>query len=346
VCPQPDLNSSLTPKKLWVAVRTQISVHPVVAPREEATTQERSLQPFPYLYRRAQARLQGEAGLQLRHDLGHYVAMRRYNEKKKIREHYDFVSPYYQTLWGEHLHHGYWIKGDETKDKAQLQLIDYLARAANLPSECSVLDVGCGYGGTSIYLAKHYKAEATGITISPVQVEMANQAAEKAQVNAKFLCMDAEAMEFKKPFDVLWSMESISHYPNNAKFFASAAKLLKPGGTMAITDWFKKDGLTAREHKKFLEPIEKGMLVELQTMEEYKSLMNENGLQVIKAEVLNKNCAKTWDISVEIIKNKAFWAIAAKQGMDFVHFLKAFKTARGSFLSGNFVYGLLVAKKP
>ena len=137
--------------------------------------------------------------------------MPTYNEKEKIRDHYDLVSPYYKTLWGEHLHHGYWIRGDETKEKAQLQLIEHLARVANLPSECTLLDVGCGFGASSIYLAEHYEAQATGITISPVQVEMANQAARKAKANAKFLCMDAEAMKFKKPFDVVWSVESISH---------------------------------------------------------------------------------------------------------------------------------------
>jgi tocopherol O-methyltransferase len=284
--------------------------------------------------------------MQVWHILGHDVAMPQYNEKKKIQKHYDVMSPYYQSLWGEHLHHGYWISGDETKEKAQDQLIEYVARAANLRSECSLLDVGCGYGGTSIYLAKHYKVDATGITISPVQVEMANQSAAKAKVKAKFLCMDAEAMTFKKPFDMLWSTESISHYPNNEKFFASAAKLLKPGGTIAITDWFKKDGLTQREHKKLLEPIERGMFVELHTMDAYASLLIKNGLQVTKSEILNKNCAKTWDISVDIIKNKTFWAIAAKQGVDFVHFLRAFKTARDSFKNGNFVYGLIVARKP
>jgi hypothetical protein len=54
--------------------------------------------------------------------------MPNYNEKEKIREHYDLVSPYYQTLWGEHLHHGYWIHGDETKEKAQLQLTSIALR--------------------------------------------------------------------------------------------------------------------------------------------------------------------------------------------------------------------------
>jgi tocopherol O-methyltransferase len=273
-------------------------------------------------------------------------AMTRYNDKEKIRDHYDRVSPYYQMLWGEHLHHGYWIGGDETKEEAQLQLIEHLARVAHLPSGCTILDVGCGFGASSIYLAKQYKARATGITISPVQVEMANQAAERANAKAKFLLMDAEAISFKKPFDVIWSVESISHYSNQEKFFASAAKLLRSDGTMAITDWFKKDGLTPREHKKFLEPIEKGMLVELHTMEEYKTLMNENGLEVVKTEILNNRCAKTWDLCLDIIKNKAFWAIAMQNGAAFVHYLKAFKAMREGFASGNFIYGLMIAKKP
>jgi tocopherol O-methyltransferase len=272
--------------------------------------------------------------------------MPTYNEKEKVRNHYDLVSPYYHALWGEHLHHGYWIQGDEPKEKAQLQLIEHLARVANLPSECQILDVGCGFGASSIYLAKQYKAQATGITISPVQVEMANEAARKANARAKFLCMDAEAMKFKKPFDVVWSVESISHYPNNEKFFAGAAKLLKPKGRMAITDWFKKDGLTPREHKKFLQPIEKGMLVELHTMEKYEALMRKNGLKVVRTEILNKHCAKTWDLCLDIIKDKAFWALAAKHGLAFVHYLRAFKAMRDGYDSGNFIYGLMVAEKP
>jgi len=272
--------------------------------------------------------------------------MPTYTEKEKIRNHYDLISPYYFTLWGEHLHHGYWIHGDEPKEKAQVQLIEHLARAANLPSECLILDVGCGFGGSSIYLAKKYNAQATGITISPVQVEMANEAALKANARAKFLCMDAEAMKFEKPFDVVWSVESISHYPNNEKFFAGAAKLLKPNGRMAITDWFKKDGLTPREHKKFIHPIEKGMLIELHTMEKYETLMRMNGLKVVRTEILNQHCAKTWDLALDIIKDKAFWALAAKLGLSFVHYLKAFKVMRDGFDSGNFVYGLIVAEKP
>src|ERR1700730_9077462 len=190
--------------------------------------------------------------------------MTRYNDKERIRDHYDRVSPYYQSLWGEHLHHGYWVRGNETKEQAQVQLIEHLAQVAEIAPGGRILDVGCGLGAGTIYLARNYNAEATGITISPVQVEMANKAASEENVKAKFLLMDAQAINIDQEFDVVWSVESISHYQNREGFFASAARLLKPGGTLAIIDWFKKENLREAEHKKFIQPIEKGMLVQLQ----------------------------------------------------------------------------------
>jgi tocopherol O-methyltransferase len=94
--------------------------------------------------------------------------MPRSNDKHRIIEHYDIVSPFYRSLWGEHLHHGYWIRGDESKEKAQLQLIEYLAQLANVKPSSHILDIGCGFGASSLYLAKHYNAIVTGITISSV----------------------------------------------------------------------------------------------------------------------------------------------------------------------------------
>jgi tocopherol O-methyltransferase len=267
----------------------------------------------------------------------------RSNDKSRIIEHYDVVSPYYRSLWGEHLHHGYWIRGDESKEKAQLQLIEHLAQLADVKRGADILDIGCGFGASSIYLATHFNATVTGITISPVQVEMANQAAALERLDARFLLMDAEAMDFQRQFDVLWSVESISHYQNLPGFFASAANLLKPGGTFAITDWFKKENLTTEETRKSIVPIEKGMFVELQSMSEYEKLLTSNGLQIMRREVLNKNCAKTWDLSLDIIKDKSFWLLAAKFGSHFVTYLKAFEAMRAGFASGNFVYGLFVA---
>jgi tocopherol O-methyltransferase len=269
--------------------------------------------------------------------------MPRSNDKHKIIEHYDMVSPYYRALWGEHLHHGYWIRGDESKEKAQIQLIEHLAQLANVKPGADILDIGCGFGASGLYLAKHYNAVVTGITISAVQVDMAIQAAAREQLKAQFLLMDAEAMEFQKQFDVLWSIESISHYQDRQGFFASAAKLLRPGGSFAVIDWFKKENLTPTETRKYIEPIEKGMFVELQEMSAYEQFLMANGLQITLREILNENCAKTWDLCLDIIKDKRFWALAAKLGKHFVSYLKTFQAMRAGFASGNFVYGLLVA---
>jgi tocopherol O-methyltransferase len=277
--------------------------------------------------------------------------MTRPNDKQRILDHYNRASPYYRALWGEHLHHGYWIRGDESKETAQLQLVELLAQAANIQPNSKILDIGCGFGASSIYLACKYRAQAIGITISPPQVEVANKSAERAGVSASFLCMDAEALNiqtrpFGGPFDVLWSVESISHYQDVPRFFANSTKLLKPGGTFALTDWFKQKSLPPHEHKKFLHPIEDGMFVELHTMQDYANYLAEAGLQVARTDILNQHTAKTWDFCLDIIKDKALWSVAATNGPDFVRFLRGFKAMRSGFSSGHFVYGLLIAHKP
>lgn len=271
--------------------------------------------------------------------------MPRPNEKHRIIRHYDTVSPYYHSLWGEHLHHGYWVRGDESKETAQLQLIELLARLAEVKPGSRVLDIGCGFGGSSLFLARQYKVAATGITISPVQVEMATRAAAKENLDATFLLMDAEVMHFSGTFDLLWSVESISHYQDLAEFFSSAANYLKPGGTFALTDWFRKENLAVAERRKFIDPIEQGMFVELHEMDDYARYLSCSGLRMIHRQMLTPNCAKTWELGLDIIKDKTFWALAAKQGADFVTYLRGFQAMRAGFASGAFVYGLLVAKK-
>jgi tocopherol O-methyltransferase len=270
----------------------------------------------------------------------------RPNDKRKIIEHYDFVSPYYQSLWGEHIHHGYWIRGDESKELAQLQLMEHLAELANVQTGAAVLDIGCGFGGSSLYLAQKYKASATGITISPVQVEMARKAAVAAQLDARFLLMDAEALDFPLPFDLLWSVESISHYHDHRILFVKAARFLKPGGTFALTDWFKRADLSAAQTRRFIEPIERGMYVELETMDDYESHLLASGLQIVHRQDLSRQCAKSWDLGVDMIRDKSFWALAAKMGKHLVTNLKAFQAMRAGYSSGNFVCGLFVARKP
>lgn len=134
--------------------------------------------------------------------------------KERVKEHYNLLSTYYRSLWGTHIHHGFWKTGNESKEKAQDQLIDELATKAELKSGTKVLDVGCGIGGSAVYLEKNYGVEVTGITISPVQARMARDYATGHGVSTKFKVMDADNLEFDESFDVVWSIEAISHFDN------------------------------------------------------------------------------------------------------------------------------------
>ena len=108
-----------------------------------------------------------------------------------------------------------------------------------------VLDVGCGIGGTSRYLAKKLgdASLVTGITLSPEQVKRATALAEERGLsNAKFQVTDALAMDFPdNSFDMVWACESGEHMPDKKKYIEEMARVLKPGGVMVVATWCQRD---------------------------------------------------------------------------------------------------------
>src|SRR3990167_299466 len=92
----------------------------------------------------------------------------------KIAKFWDQISEGWQTVWGTHIHHGYYEHNQTINPKkAQEKLIEKLVTMMGVNPQDKILDVGCGMGGSSIYLAKHYDALVTGITLSSKQVEIA-----------------------------------------------------------------------------------------------------------------------------------------------------------------------------
>ena len=91
---------------------------------------------------------------------------------------YDRSSALWEEVWGEHMHHGYYIPENRTDHKqAQIDLIDEVLKwagvdDANPPK--SIVDVGCGIGGSSRHIAKKYGCTAKGITLSPYQAKRGN----------------------------------------------------------------------------------------------------------------------------------------------------------------------------
>ena len=187
---------------------------------------------------------------------------REYKEGAQVGKEYDAwhdegILEYY---WGEHIHLGYYsdeerAEGYKKKDfkQAKYDFIDEMFHWGTQPIDTSnvktVLDVGCGIGGTSRYLAKKLlpNATVTGITISEKQVERATQLAKEQDVpNAKFELKDALNMEYPdNSFDMVWACESGEHMPDKTKYVNEMLRVLKPGGRLIIATWCQRDNLDA-----------------------------------------------------------------------------------------------------
>ena len=164
----------------------------------------------------------------------------------------DGILEYY---WGEHIHLGYYTKeemeaGYKKKNfiQAKYDFVDEMMKLGGISVDvddgAKVLDVGCGVGGTSRYLAKKMpNAEVTGITLSPNQVKRATELAEEQNVpNAKFTVMNALEMDFPdNSFDIVWACESGEHMPDKEAYINEMMRVLKPGGKYVMATWCQRD---------------------------------------------------------------------------------------------------------
>lgn len=159
-------------------------------------------------------------------------------------------------------------------------MIDLLIERSSLPYYSNIIDVGCGIGGTTRYLAMNMGCKVTGITISGQQVKMARDLTARlsgvdestldsnafmkfGEGNVRYLELDAEKIddyfgqrEEKGSFDCVWISEALSHLPGKVLFFQNALRLLKPSGKLVIADWFKAEGLTEAQLMTDIKPIE------------------------------------------------------------------------------------------
>ena len=169
------------------------------------------------------------------------------------------------------------------------------------------MDVDCGVGGTSRYIAKQLgsEAEVTGITLSPNQVKRATELAEEQNVpNAKFTVMNALEMEFEdNTFDIVWACESGEHMPDKKAYIDEMMRVLKPGGKFVMATWCQRDDREVPFSKK--DERDLNFLYEEWThpyfisIEAYKELIDDTGLMnEVTTEDWNEQTIASWRHSV------------------------------------------------
>jgi len=187
------------------------------------------------------------------------------SSKRNVAHHYDIGNDLYKLMLDpEHMQYScaYWAEGvSELADAQEAKLAHIAAKLALRDGHNKVLDIGCGWGGMAIYLARHYDVEVTGITLSEEQLALARERAAAAGVadKVRFELVDYRDLAAQgHTFDRIVSVGMFEHVgrPQFETFFRACANLLSDDGVMLLhtIGRFGSPGVTDAFTSKYIFP--------------------------------------------------------------------------------------------
>jgi tocopherol O-methyltransferase len=282
------------------------------------------------------------------------------NLEQDIRKFYDASSELWEQIWGEHMHHGYYGRGGTNKldrRQAQIDLIEELLIWANVRQENApknIIDVGCGIGGSSLYLANKFAARVTGVTLSPVQAARARERAREANLDdrVQFEVANALAMPFADDsFDLVWSLESGEHMPDKEKFLRECYRVLQPGGKLILATWCHRETngaageLTPDEIQHLQDIYRVYCLPYVISLSEYRAIALNIGWQNLKYDDWSMAVAPFWDEVIDsAIAPKAIMGLW-QAGWQTIQGALSLNLMRQGYSRGTIRFGLLCATK-
>jgi sarcosine/dimethylglycine N-methyltransferase len=169
-----------------------------------------------------------------------------------------------------------------------LAATDELARGAQVSNGSRVADFCAGLGGTVRYLAHKYRADVTGIELTPARVSGAQELTRRVGLHGAARIVEGNVMDVPLPdasIDAVVSQEAFCHIPDVKRAVAEAFRILRTDGRLAFTDWIANQPLTAADAQLLWE----GMAIQpLRSIPEYRSLVESVGLRVISTKDLTE----------------------------------------------------------
>jgi tocopherol O-methyltransferase len=291
----------------------------------------------------------------------------------KIQQFYDSSSPLWEQVWGEHMHHGYYgPQGQLRKPRRQAQidlieeLLDWsgLGTEAIVPAPEQILDVGCGIGGSSLYLAARFQAAVTGITLSPVQAQRATERAQDAGFGGRVNFQVANALQMPftdHSFDLVWSLESGEHMPDKRQFLAECCRVLKPGGKLILATWCHRPTevapfgtvptalpsgpLTPAEEQLLQQIYQVYCLPGVISLPEYRAIAETLPLEKLQTADWSVAVAPFWDVVIDSALNpQVLWGIVTA-GWSTIQGALSLRLMADGYRQGLIRYGLLSGTK-
>jgi cyclopropane-fatty-acyl-phospholipid synthase len=163
----------------------------------------------------------------------------RSQSRRNVAHHYDLDERLYSLLLDRDMQYScaYFASGDESLAEAQRLKKRHIAAKLHLVREdLEVLDIGCGWGGMALYLAKEHGAKVVGLTLSHEQLFIARERAvqEGLQDRVRFELLDYR--DWKQPVDRIVSVGMFEHVGvnNHPTFFQTVREILRVDGVALI----------------------------------------------------------------------------------------------------------------
>lgn len=215
--------------------------------------------------------------------------------RQNVAHHYDLDSRLYDLFLDKDKQYScaYFRKGDETLDEAQAAKKHHIASKLllNKPG-LEVLDIGCGWGGMALTLAKDYGAIVTGITLSEEQLSIARQRAKAEGLEGRVRFEMLDYRNLHRKFDRIVSVGMFEHVGvrHYGQFFEVIKRSLVPDGVALIHSIGRNDGpgTTNPWINKYIFPGGYSP-----ALSEVFASVEKSGLWVTDCEVLRLHYAKT-----------------------------------------------------
>ena len=167
------------------------------------------------------------------------------NTAESKEQHYEVPTRFYELCLGKRLKYSsaYYDQATRNLDEAEEKMLALTAQRARIKNGDKVLELGCGWGSLTLYLAEHFpKSKITGVSHSKTQREhILAMAKQRGLRNVRIITADMNDFKLAEKFDRLVSVEMFEHMRNWQKLFAKAGQWLKPGGTFFMHIFTHRD---------------------------------------------------------------------------------------------------------
>ncbi|MGZ3726355.1 MAG: class I SAM-dependent methyltransferase [Pseudobdellovibrio sp.] len=213
---------------------------------------------------------------------------------KNVEHHYDLSPKFYELFLDKNGQYScaYFADGVKSLETAQKEKMNHISRKLLLEKDHHVLDIGCGWGGLSCYIARTTGATVTGVTLSKLQLEHARAKAKKEGLDKKVSFELVDYRNVPKKFDRVVSVGMFEHVGVNhyADYFDKIKNLLNPEG-VALVHSIGRTGKPSATNPWIRKYIFPGGYIP--SLSEVLPHVEKSGLVTTDLEVLRLHYAKT-----------------------------------------------------